>query len=51
MEIMNYWIGRLISIVSWQERLKKTVTSDAVIGMAHNNLSINYIFKKDLFKK
>ena len=41
MEIMNYWIDRLISIVSWQEGLNEVYTSDAIIDITQNNLNKN----------
>ena len=33
MEIMNYWIDQMISIVSWQEKLKETYTINNFIGL------------------
>ena len=37
MEAMNYWVNRLISIVSWQEKLKETLINNNIIEIAQNS--------------
>lgn len=34
MEVMNYWINQMISMVSWQEDLKNSAQTDRSIGLA-----------------
>lgn len=41
MEIMNYWVGQMISIVSWQEKIHEIYPSDSVIDINKNNLNAN----------
>jgi D-sedoheptulose 7-phosphate isomerase len=41
MQIMNYWIKNIISIVYWQERLKSTSIKNDIINMVHNNFTTN----------
>lgn len=41
MEIMNYWIDQLITVVSWQESLKQTYVNDSVIDIRANKLISN----------
>jgi D-sedoheptulose 7-phosphate isomerase len=40
-EILNYWSDQMISMVSWQEKLKERCTGNDIIGIAHSNLNSN----------